>query len=91
MNTSGFAKPLFLPEINNNLNFLKVEHPMYPNPVVDVLIVESASDYSLLKVYNANAILAATGKGKQLDVSKLTKGFYMLLVDNNSVGKFVKK
>jgi len=55
-----------------------------------MLIIERASENSKLKVYNANAILAATGTGRRLDVSKLTKGFHMLLVDNSCEGIFLK-
>jgi len=89
MDTSGFAEPLILPSINY-LPSVNKENKIYPNPVDDMLTIERASENSSLKVYNANAILAATGTGRQLDVSKLTKGFYMLLVDNSCEGVFLK-
>ncbi|MPN00012.1 hypothetical protein SDC9_147206 [bioreactor metagenome] len=67
------------------------DYKLYPNPVEDMLKIERATETSDLKVYNANAMLLATGTGKQMDVSKLTKGLYFLLIDNYSEGTFIKK
>jgi len=89
MDTSGFAVPVILPSINY-LPSVNKEYKIYPNPVDDMLNIESASENSRLKVYNLNAILIATETGRQLDVSKLSKGFYMLLIDNFPGGIFIK-
>lgn len=91
IDTAGLATPLFLP-LNSESPFVRNDnYPIYPNPVETVLTIQNAKEDSVLNVYNTNYMLVATGKGKKLKVTDLTKGFYLLAVDNKYTGKFIKK
>jgi len=64
-----------------------------PNPVVDEFKINgvlSAYDYS---IYNVTGLLVMKGKanGQSVDVSHLSSGIYIVLINNGAVLKFIKK
>ncbi len=69
---------------------------LYPNPADDVVNISNLSSTATYTVYSADGRLALSGKmadGK-VNVSRLTKGFYMITVKDKSESftlKFIKK
>ena len=65
-----------------------------PNPVNDIVTVNSTSELSLITICNSlgEIVLQVHSKNsqEQIDVSKLTRGVYFLKT-NNSYGKFIKE
>lgn len=87
---------------NNN----KLNSSIYPNPATDKLLISSAYNAnSIIELYNTNGELIsnnlfeyspvasdnAESQTIQLNISKLAKGNYLLLIDGIYSGSFVKK
>jgi alpha-amylase len=68
---------------------------IYPNPVENVLKINSEKNISKMSVFNAAGQTVILSKEKETDVSSLQKGIYLLEIkfDDSSIyfGKFVKK
>lgn len=62
---------------------------IYPNPVQEALIIESA-DETTYKVFDIDGKCLMNGKGKTICVSSLIKGTYLLKINNNTF-KFIKQ
>lgn len=62
----------------------------YPNPVVNTLNVLGVSDTEPLFVYDLSGKCLMTERGNKVEVSNLTKGTYILKVNNQCI-KFIKK
>ena len=63
---------------------------VYPNPVVNTLNVLGISDTEPLFVYDLSGKCLITERGIIVEVSSLTKGTYILKVNNQCI-KFIKK
>ena len=59
---------------------------LYPNPVVDALVIESAHGSGTLELYDLSGSkvreLAIVGKRTELDLTSLTRGFYTAVYTN---------
>lgn len=62
----------------------------YPNPVVNTLNVLGVSETEPLFVYDLSGKCLMTERGNKVEVSSLTKGTYILKVNNQCI-KFIKK
>lgn len=68
---------------------------IYPNPVKDILNIVDVKDIYSIKIFDVQGRLMYNEKGKsQLDVSKLSKGLYILVLETkdskNQEIKFIK-
>ncbi|SDE79175.1 T9SS type A sorting domain-containing protein [Riemerella columbipharyngis] len=67
---------------------------VYPNPVKDMLYINSAKTPSEIKIYNASgSLVAAATTQKSINVKNLSKGFYVVhfVVDGNIIVKKIVK
>ena len=62
---------------------------IYPNPVQETLFIESAQE-TIYKIYDFNGRCLMSGNGNTINVSSLTKGTYLLHINNN-IFKFIKQ
>lgn len=63
-------------EFDNN----KAQHVFYPNPVQDLLTIQSDKDIKSVALFNLQGQKVLTSTQKQISVSNLAKGVYMLQV-----------
>tara|TARA_R110002073_G_scaffold258681_1_gene421676 strand:- start:27668 stop:29398 length:1731 start_codon:yes stop_codon:yes gene_type:complete len=65
---------------------------IYPNPVVDILFVKSATSISKIEVYDllCKKLYAKTYESNEIDVSKLTSGLYLLKVFSGNKVETIK-
>jgi hypothetical protein len=67
---------------------------LYPNPVIDNLIVNNLNNESKIYFYNLNGILMiykfAETANEKIDVSSLPKGVYTIKISDNTGTKFSK-
>lgn len=65
------------------MKYMKV----YPNPVNDILNIETETDIKSVEIYNLQGQKIKTVLSKQLNVSDLAAGIYMVRVEdtNNAV------
>jgi len=78
-------------EISND----KAELTIYPNPVKDVLNIQSKNQIVKAEIYDTNGriLISASLKGNSINVSELSKGNYIIKLsskDKTSVHKFIK-
>ncbi|MFT5890277.1 MAG: hypothetical protein ACI9Y7_000367 [Dokdonia sp.] len=68
------------------------EASIYPNPVTDMLFIESSLPFTEARIYSllGQALITAKIENNQLDVSSLSKGVYFLQMTNET-GVFKKK
>lgn len=64
---------------------------VYPNPVADILTIGGSDNKTQYKVYTLSGSLKFTGQGTQFNTSILEPGLYILVKDNDSRIKFIKK
>lgn len=62
---------------------------IYPNPVQETLFVET-SEETTYKIYDLDGRCLMSGEGNTINVSSLTKGTYLLQINNNTF-KFIKQ
>lgn len=75
-----------------NVNNLKAS--LYPNPVQDMLNIEMSSDIQALEIYTLQGQKVMSSTQKQINVSDLASGIYMVRiqdVDGNSTSKKIIK
>jgi hypothetical protein len=78
LDTCGEVSPN---SIFNNFNDALVK--VYPNPASDFIYIETIEDINSTLVDINGKIIFAT-KEKTIDISKLTKGMYILRIENKS-------
>lgn len=78
---------------NFNLNNLEVK--LYPNPVRDILNIEIENDIQSIEIYNIQGQKVLSSNQKQINVSDLATGMYMVRIqdidDNIATKKIVIK
>ncbi|MDH6252839.1 putative repeat protein (TIGR01451 family) [Chryseobacterium sp. H1D6B] len=79
----------------NEISVSKENITVYPNPVTDILFIQSKNEIIKAEIYDtAGRIITSTGvQGNSIKVSELTKGNYMIKLftnDNVVVQKFIK-
>lgn len=89
--TTTVQNVLGISEISND----KIELSIYPNPVKDVLNIQSKNQIVKAEIYDVNGrILVSTSlKGNFINVSELSKGNYIIKLfskDKTTVHKFIK-
>ncbi|WP_313215407.1 GEVED domain-containing protein [Soonwooa sp.] len=76
----------------NDINKAKVQ--VYPNPVVDVLKVTSASNAKSIKVFDMNGKLVTNQTAKttsnEVNMSKMTPGTYVVVVETDNGSDTIK-
>ncbi|WP_347218434.1 T9SS type A sorting domain-containing protein [Chryseobacterium sp.] len=90
--TTSVMGTLAASEIKNDKNTISI----YPNPVKDILHIQSANEVSKVVIYDATGrVITSMGtKGNSVPVSDLPKGNYLIklfLQDKVSVQKFIKE
>ena len=73
----------------------KAELTIYPNPVKEVLNIQSKNQIVKAEIYDINGriLISASLKGNSINVSELSKGNYIIKLfskDKTSVHKFIK-
>lgn len=76
-------------------NVKKLETQIFPNPVSENLNITKVSSKAIYKIYSVDGKLMNTGNVKEnkVNVSKLSKGVYLITVEENgksSQSKFIK-
>jgi hypothetical protein len=71
--------------VNNNQSSVSV----YPNPVTDQLFIKADGDVQVV-LYSANGAVVKKSSEKQINVSDLSKGIYLVRV-NGETKKIIKK
>ncbi|BCY27518.1 T9SS type A sorting domain-containing protein [Flavobacterium okayamense] len=66
------------------------EFKMYPNPVQNVLTIESNSDIENIEIYSLEGKLVLKSNQKQIDVQSLVSGIYLLKI-NSMNGEVIYK
>ncbi|AXT59313.1 PKD domain-containing protein [Aquimarina sp. AD10] len=78
-----------------NLSLNSKTYTYYPNPVSDdkLLLIDgiTANDFNISIVNVLGEVVLRTMPTPELDVSELSKGLYMILIDNKYIGKLVKQ
>ena len=67
-----------------------LEVKLYPNPVNDVLNIETALEIQNVEIYNIQGQKVLSSNQKQINISDLASGMYMVRIqdiDNNSATK----
>lgn len=70
---------------------------VYPSPVVDEMTIELTEAINTIAIYNLSGSIVIPdysvidGNRAQVDVSSLSAGLYIVKINNNIVGKFIKK
>ena len=76
-------------------NLLEEKNKIYPNPVKDILNIQSDEEVKTVEVYNSLGQKVMNGNKNQVDVSFLSKGVYILRVENKyskiTIQKFIKE
>ncbi|WP_411810872.1 T9SS type A sorting domain-containing protein [Chryseobacterium scophthalmum] len=89
--TTTVQNVLGISEISND----KTELSIYPNPVQDVLNIQSKNQIVKAEIYDVNGriLLSTSLKGNSIHVSELSKGNYIIKLfskDKTTVHKFIK-
>lgn len=89
--TTTVQNVLATSEISND----KAELTIYPNPVKEVLNIQSKNQIVKAEIYDTNGriLISASLKGNSINVSELSKGNYIIKLsskDKTSVHKFIK-
>ena len=74
-----------LPHLSKTDNIIVV----YPSPTKDILHIEGAEDYTI-RIYNTQGLLLKKATGKQINVSNLHTGTYLLQIGTQVV-RFIKQ
>ena len=77
-----FTLPLAVADFNQS----NLEVSLYPNPVRDILNIEIENDIQSIEIYNIQGQKVISSNQKQINVSDLAAGMYMVRiqdVDNN--------
>ena len=64
---------------------------VYPNPAGNILNLANVSPGAQIEIYNMFGARILTGFGREIDVSMLNKGVYLIKSENSDVGKFIKE
>ena len=64
---------------------------IYPNPVKNVLTINGEKESINYKIFNQQGVLVLQRQEKQIDVTALPAGLYVLIGDNGKHAKFIKR
>jgi len=65
---------------------------IFPNPVEDILNLKNYKNDTTIKIYNSiGKLVLETDTKKQINVSKLKSGLYLIKIGNKEISKFLKK
>ncbi|MBC8754909.1 T9SS type A sorting domain-containing protein [Kordia sp. YSTF-M3] len=73
---------------------IHIDMKAFPNPVSNMLKVSGLNSEASFSIYSLEGKLITKGivqKDGEIDFSKLSKGFYILKIANNSIFKIIKK
>lgn len=63
---------------------------IFPNPVQDILFIESTDKKTIYKIFDCAGRCLLTGEETAVDVSSLKTGIYLMQINNKTL-KFIKK
>ena len=94
--TAGWLVTTAVPNFSSGINDREVpELRIYPNPVKDIIVITGISDSesSEAEILNLSGMKVKSLKieQKEMDVSDLPKGYYILQIRNRIPAKFVKQ
>ena len=94
--TAGWLVTTAIPNFSSGINNQEVPQlRIYPNPVKDRIMITGVSDLesSEAEVFNLSGVKVKSLKieQKEMDVSDLPKGYYILQIRNRIPAKFVKQ
>ena len=75
---------------SENFNTNNLDVKLYPNPVRDILNIEIESDIQSIEIYNIQGQKVLSSNQKQINVSDLASGMYLVRIqdiDNNIATK----
>jgi Secretion system C-terminal sorting domain/Concanavalin A-like lectin/glucanases superfamily len=75
-------KPSTLSSQNFNVNNLKAT--IYPNPAIDNFTIEIENEVKSVEIYSLQGQKVVTSNSKNIDVSNLSKGMYMVRIEDSS-------
>ena len=79
---------LSIKENNSYVN----QFAIYPNPTTNTINIEGNTDIDSLVIFDLNAKVLMQNQGsKNIDVSQLTAGTYVIRINNKETFKFIKK
>lgn len=64
---------------------------LFPNPVCDLLTVESASEIKSVEIYNLQGQKITSANQKQINVSDLSNRIYLVKIQDNENSISIKK
>lgn len=76
---------------SQNFNQNNLEVTLYPNPANDVLNIEMTNEVQLVEIYNIQGQKVVTSNQKQINVSDLSSGMYMVKVQDSENAIATKK
>lgn len=91
--TDADVTSLFINNTLSSSNFSQnnLEVSLYPNPVNNVLNIETALELQSVEIYNIQGQRVKISNQKQLNVSDLAKGIYLVKIQNNENSILTKK
>jgi hypothetical protein len=78
----------------NAEEFMSINFSIHPNPVIDILTVNSPESINFLKIYSINGKLLKNTTESSINVSELAADAYLVMVSidgRKGVKKFIKK
>jgi hypothetical protein len=76
---------------SQNFNQNNLEVSLYPNPAKDVLNIEMTNEVKSVEIYNFQGQKVLESNQKQINVSNLSSGMYMIKVQDNENSVATKK
>jgi hypothetical protein len=79
----------------NTDEYSKISLVLYPNPVIDVLNIDTIAEIKLVEIYNIQGQKVKSTNQKQINVSDLANAMYLIKIQDSdnriTLKKFVKK
>lgn len=75
--------------VTSNVEKVSKKPIIYPNPVYDVLNIESEIEVDI-QIVDIMGRLLISSKGKSIDVSDLPQGSYLVVIDRRYTAQFIK-
>lgn len=91
MNYSNLVTPVVLPDPSGLTDADTDAFQIVPNPVENSLTFRGAEEGTVYRIFSLAGICLLQGKGREVNVSSLIPGLYMLSIGKNRYARFVKK
>ncbi len=81
---------VFSNSLSTEDNFSQKVNYLYPNPASNIINIHDSSEDTSYTLYDFSGKEIIKGKGKKIDVSILSAGYYFVMINSNAY-KFIKK